>query len=63
MKQGRGYKRGGVRSAPTWVGVGKAIVLISKKKEGKRRKALGRSVGDVGKPMERGTRRSSSLLS
>ena len=35
MKQGRGYKRGGVRSAPTWVGVGKAIVLISKKKEGR----------------------------
>ena len=33
MKQGRGYKRGGVRSAPTWVGVGKAIVLISKKKK------------------------------
>ena len=33
MKQGRGYKRGGVRSAPTGLGVGKAIVLVSKKKK------------------------------
>ena len=63
MKQGRGYKRERVSSAPTWVGVGKAIVLISKKKRRKRRKVLGRRVGDVGKPIERGTRRSSSLFS
>ena len=39
MKQGRGNKRGGVRSAPTGVGVGKTIVLISKKRREKKKGA------------------------
>ena len=61
MKQGREVQAG--RCPQRASEEGNRSYTEFQKREGKRRKALGRRVGDVGKPMERGTRRSSSLFS